>query len=61
MQEFKLGMNLPGELLLTAIFNYAAAVRNTMSQENRDRFDSLNIQAFEDCRRLWIKLGVIPQ
>lgn len=61
MNEFKLGMVLPGENLLVAIFNYATKVRETMSPENRDKFDSLNIKMLEDWRRLWVTLKILPE
>lgn len=55
----ELGGPLPGELLLVAIFEYAKEVRSTMSQENRDRFDSINAAVLEDWRRIWQRMGLL--
>lgn len=57
--EFNASGVLPGEALLVAIFQYAKEVRQTMSQENRDRFDAVNVQVLEDWRKIWVKMGLL--
>lgn len=56
---FKLSVGglLPGETVVVAAFEFAGKVRGTMSQENLDELDALNIAAY----RAWLKLwGIIP-
>ena len=64
MPEFKVdiqaGGAFPGEAMIVAIFNYATKVRETMSQENRDRYDAINVAVLEDWRKIWKKAGLIP-
>jgi len=59
--EVKLDLNakLPGTEVLVAIFEYATVVRATMSQENRDRQDALNMAVLEDFRKFWLKMGLL--
>lgn len=53
-EGFKLSVGgvLPGETALAAVFGYAEAVRTTMSQENRNELDALNLKFY----RAWLKL-----
>jgi len=51
MPDLKIAATFPGELLAVAILEYARACRETMSQENRDKLDALNIRAME----AWMK------
>jgi len=53
--EFKLAVGgvLPGETVLAAAFDYAGVVRETMSKENLDEFDKLNLAAYRAWLRLW--------
>lgn len=41
---------IPGEALIIAIFEYAKVCRETMSEENRNRWDALNASIAEDWR-----------
>ena len=47
---------MPGESLVTAIFQFATASRETMSQTNRDRLDAIQISMLEDWVKFWRKL-----
>jgi len=47
----------PGEAIIVAILEYATKCRETMSQENRDRLDGLNIKAIEKWQGFWEGLG----
>lgn len=51
--ELKVGVSFPGEGIAVAILNYASVCRETMSQENRDKLDALNIRAIEDWQNFW--------
>ena len=53
MPDVKLSATFPGELLAVAILEYARACRETMSQENRDKLDALNIRAVESWMKFW--------
>ncbi len=57
--EFNLNSVVPGEALLVAIFNYATAVRETMTPENRARFDNINLTMIEDWTKFWKKLSIL--
>lgn len=61
--ELKISGQLPGEGIAIAITNTVATYRETMSQENRDKWDALQIRMAEDIyggwRNLWKKAGVI--
>ena len=67
---FKNGLNLniagqlPLEGLLTALLNYAATYRASMSQQSRDAVDAIFVQQLQDVQYLWRKLfvdaGVLP-
>ena len=63
--NIKIGGTLPGEQVLAAYFYYAAAVRETMSQANRDRQDALANEISEDVyyvwREIWVAAGVLPK
>jgi hypothetical protein len=43
----------PGELVIVAILEYATKCRETMSAENRDKLDALNIKAIEKWQGFW--------
>lgn len=49
---------IPGEALLTSIFNYASIVRSTMSPEIANRFDLVHINMLEHWCKIWHKLGI---
>lgn len=53
MPDVKIAATFPGELLAVAILEYARACRETMSQENRDRLDAVNIRAIERWANIW--------
>lgn len=53
MADLKISGQLPGEGAVIAITNAIQAGRATMSQENRDRWDALQIKIAEDTYRLW--------
>jgi len=61
MANLNLGLNatLPGELVVKAIFDYASIHRETMSQPVRDEWDKRLLQAYDDCRALWVRIGVL--
>jgi len=48
---------MPGEALVTAIFQFATASRETMSQSNRDRLDAIQISMLEDWVKFWKRLS----
>jgi hypothetical protein len=50
--KLQVGGVLPGETALAAALEYAGVVRQTMSQENRDELDRLNLKFY----RAWLKL-----
>lgn len=56
MPDIKLSATFPGELLAVAIIEYARSCRDTMSQENRDRLDAVNIRAIERWANFWEEL-----
>ena len=47
----------PGEAIIVAILEYATKCRETMSAENRDKLDALNILAIEKWQAFWEGLG----
>lgn len=53
MADLKISGQLPGEGAVVAITNAIASGRASMSQENRDRWDALQIKIAEDTYRLW--------
>lgn len=53
MADLKISGQLPGEGAVVAITNAIASGRANMSQENRDRWDALQIKIAEDTYRLW--------
>jgi len=59
MPEIKLTASgqLPGEALIVALLNHAATTRQTMSQENRDRWDHLQYVMLKGWHNFWISLG----
>lgn len=66
MLEKLLGMaTLPGEMVLSAAINAGMKHRETMSAENRDRFDSLGAQIMEDSYTVWrnlvVRAGLLPE
>lgn len=56
--ELKLGLQIPGESIVTAVLNYATSVRGTMSQENIDRADALWLKISEDSYAAW-RVGAV--
>lgn len=46
---------LPGEELLVAIFNFISKNRETMSQENRDRWDALQYSQAKAWNNVWVR------
>jgi hypothetical protein len=44
---------MPGEAVAVAILEYAKSCRETMSQENRDRWDAVGVGIAEDWRAFW--------
>ena len=44
---------LPGEALVVAILNAVTVNRETMSQENRDKFDALFLASMERGDKFW--------
>ena len=61
VKEIRLNVtgSIPGEALVVAILDYAGKQRETMSQENRDKWDALGLQIIEEWRALWRSIGVI--
>lgn len=59
MPEFKLevGAAMPGEALLTKLFDVNSKYRETMSQENRDKFDAVLIAMLRGWHNFWVGLG----
>jgi hypothetical protein len=64
MGELKLSAQLPGEGIAIAIVNALVVARQTMSDPNKDKWDSLQIRIAEDTytvwRNLWERTGVLP-
>ncbi len=58
-EQFKLAFGgvLPGETVIAAAFDYAGIVRETMSQDNRNEIDKLNLAAYRAWLALW---GIVP-
>lgn len=44
---------LPGEDLLSELLKHDIAVRESMSKENRDRWDNLWLTTVEDLQHVW--------
>jgi hypothetical protein len=57
MPDVKLSATFPGEGVAIALLEYATKCRETMSQENRDRFDGVMIRSMERWNSFWEKLG----
>ena len=59
-----IGASFPGEQVVVAILRYAEVARQTMSQENRDGWDALNLKVSRDAyavwRDIWVKAKVLP-
>ena len=58
--DFKIAIaagQLPGEALLVSILDYAAKCRETMSQENRDAYDRINIAMLKGWHNFWVSTG----
>lgn len=51
--ELKIGVSFPGESIGVALIAYMQSCRETASQENRDKFDALTIQFFQDWQNFW--------
>ena len=47
----------PGEGLIIAILNYAQAHRETMSQENRDKYDKITNAMLKGWHNWWVSIG----
>ena len=58
-EEFKFtaGAQLPGEALVVAILTFMSKHRETMSQENRDVWDKVQISQLRGWTNYWISLG----
>jgi len=61
--KLTVGGTLPGEALFTTLINAWSSQRMTMSQTNRDGFDSLFLLQATDIeavwRGMWVLLGVL--
>jgi hypothetical protein len=55
---------IPGEMIISALLNYAASVRSSMKPELLARLDAVLVQQAEDAQRIWRKMwidaGLIP-
>ncbi len=51
--DINVGVQLPGEAVAVALFGYLRACRETMSQQNRDAWDALSIEAYRDWTAMW--------
>lgn len=62
--ELKISGQLPAEGAVIAIVNAISAGRANMSQDNRDKWDSLQIRIATDTysvwRSIWEKAGILP-
>lgn len=54
---------LPGESIISALINYAAAARGSMDKDLMARLDAVTVQQIEDMqhvwRGIWKALGVV--
>ncbi len=57
--KLALAGSIPGEQIVVALLNYATAYRQTMSQEHRDAFDQLLLDAIRRWNQFWIDAGVL--
>jgi len=56
MPELKVGVTLPGEAIVVAILQFALKHRETMSQDNRDKWDALQIRMLTRWADFWDRL-----
>lgn len=61
VQELKITAagTLPGEQALVALFQYLGMARETMSQANRDAWDTRGLEAYDRWIDFWKTVGLV--
>lgn len=55
--NFTAGGKLPGEDLLVSILTFVTKNRETMSQENRDKYDAIQVAMLKGWHNWWVTNG----
>ncbi len=55
--KLEVGGTVPGEALIVALLNMLAKNRESMSQENRDKWDNAAYQAYKAWNNQWVAWG----
>ncbi len=57
MPDLNIKGELPGEGLVTAVLEYITVSRETMSQDNRDKWDAIGYMLFKGWHNWWVDQG----